>query len=92
MKNFFHTRDGQGNVVVSTESLKRKFNNLYFEQPLNPSQIFSNSFVLTMASERFKALKTLRECELGAGKHEYTALKRASLEVQLLMHRPWTPY
>jgi hypothetical protein len=94
MKNLFHTRDGQGNVVVSAESLKGKFNNLYFEQPLNPSQIFSNSFILTMASERFKHSKTLRLCELWCRKERKT-------RIQLLMclarsptidASSWTPY
>jgi len=64
MRNFVQTRDGQGNVVVQTESLKRQFQNLYYESPVNPTQVFSNSFILQMAAERMKRSSSKRECEL----------------------------
>ena len=64
MRNFVQTRDGQGNVVVRTESLKRQFQNLYYESPVNPTQVFSNSFILQMAAKRMKWSSSKRECEL----------------------------
>ncbi len=64
MKDYVQTRDGLGNVVVRTDSLKRQFRNLYYKMPLNPTQELSNSFVLQMAAERLKFSKSLRECEL----------------------------
>lgn len=63
-KNFFQTRDGQGNVVVSIEALKKKFKNLWYEKPINPTQMFSNSFILQMAEQRMQFEKTHRGCEL----------------------------
>lgn len=63
-KNFFQTRDGQGNVVVSIEALKKKFKNLWYENPINPTQVFSNSFMLQMAEQRMQFEKTHRGCEL----------------------------
>ena len=54
MKDFVQTRDGQGHVVVRTESLKRQFENLYYESPVTRTQVFSNSFILQMAGERMK--------------------------------------
>ena len=50
MKNFVRTRDGMGNVIVKTDSLKSQFKNLYYESPVNPTQVFSNSFILHMAA------------------------------------------
>lgn len=63
MKNFVETRDGMGNVVVSTGSLRSKFSNLWYESPVCPRQTISNSFILQIASERFKYSKNLRDCE-----------------------------
>lgn len=76
MKDYVHTRDGLGNVVVRTDALKRQFRNLYYEMPLNPTQEFSNSFVLQMAAERLKFSKSLRECELWCRKER---LKRINI-------------
>ena len=64
MKNFVETRDGMGNVVVSAASLKSKFSNLWYESPVCPRQTISNSFILQMASERFKYSKSSCDCEL----------------------------
>ena len=64
MKDFVQTRDGQGHVVVRTESLKRQFKNLYYESPVPPTQVFSNSFILQMTGERMKYSSSLRDCEL----------------------------
>ena len=64
MKNFVQTRDGMGNVVVKTDSLKSQSKNLYYESRMNPTQVLSNSFILQMAAERMKFSKSLRECEL----------------------------
>ena len=64
MKDFLQTRDGQGHVVVQAQTLERKFKNLYYESPVNPTQVFSNSFILQMAGERMKFSKSLRDCEL----------------------------
>ena len=63
-KNMIETRDGQGNIVVSNSSLKRKFKNLWYENPVNPTQVFSNSFILQMAEQRLQFEKSLRDCEL----------------------------
>ena len=64
MKDFVQTRDGQGNVVVRTESLKRQFKNLYYKSLVTPTQVFSNSFILQLAGERMKYSSSLRDCEL----------------------------
>ena len=63
-KNFFETRDGQGNIVVSTEPLKRKFEDLWYENPCTPAQEFSNSIILQMAEQRMQHEKRKRDCEL----------------------------
>ena len=41
-----------GNVAVKTDALRRKFKNLWNENPQNPTQSISNSFILQLASER----------------------------------------
>lgn len=64
IKDFVQTRDGQGHVVVRTESLKRKFKNLYYKSPVTPTQVFSNSFTLQMAGKRMKYSSSLHDCEL----------------------------
>lgn len=92
MKGFFQTRDGLGNVLVSTNSLKRQFKNLYYEKPLNPAEMFSNSFVLTMAAERLKYSNTMRECELWCRKER---AKRNDLLIAFAKSPvidQWTPY
>ena len=76
MKNFVRTRDAMGNVTVKTGSLKSQFKNLYYESPVNATQLFSNSFILHMAAERMKFSKSLRECELWCRKERS---KRISL-------------
>lgn len=74
LSNFFGTRDGQGNIVVSIESLKRKYKALWYENPVNPTQIFSNSFILQMAEQRMQFEKTLRSCELWCRKQRSTRI------------------
>lgn len=64
IKDFVQTHDGQGHVVVRTESLKRKFKNLYYKSPVTPTQVFLNSFTLQMAGERMKYSSSLHDCEL----------------------------
>ena len=64
MKDFTQSRDGQGHVVVRTESLKRHVKNLYYESPVTSTQVFSNSFILQMAGETLKYSSSLRDCEL----------------------------
>ena len=81
MKDFVQTCDGQGHVVVRTESLKRQFKNLYYESPVTPTQVFSNSFFLQMAGERMKYSSSLRDCELWCRKERS---KRTN--------DGWTPY
>jgi hypothetical protein len=44
-RNFVQTRDGMGNVVIKTDTLKRQFKNLWYEHPKNPTHYFSNSFI-----------------------------------------------
>ena len=75
MRNFVETRDGTGHIVVNTESLKRKFRNLYYQSPVTPNQIFSNSFILKMAAERLQFSKSFRECENWCRKERGTRIK-----------------
>ncbi|CAB4033719.1 Hypothetical predicted protein [Paramuricea clavata] len=74
LSNFFRTRNGQGNIVVSVESLKRKYKALWFENPVNPTQVFSNSFILQMAEQRMQFEKTLRSSELWCRKQKSTRI------------------
>ena len=92
MKNFVRTRDGMGNVIVKTDSLKSQFKNLYYESPVNPTQVFSNSLTLHMAAERMKFSKSLRDCELWCRKER-------SKRINLLLGTSksptidnWSPY
>lgn len=92
MKDFVQTRDGQGHVVVRTESLKRQFKNLYYESPVTPTQVFSNSFILQMAGERMKYSSSLRDCELWCRKERS---KRTNLLLGTAKSPTidnWTPY
>ena len=92
MKDFVQTRDGQGHVVVRTESLKRQFKNLYCESPVTPTQVFSNSFILQMAGERMKYSSSLRDCELWCRKERS---KRTNLLLGTAKSPTidsWTPY
>ncbi|CAB4032783.1 Hypothetical predicted protein [Paramuricea clavata] len=75
MRNFVETRDGTGHIVVNTESLKRKFRNLYYQSPVTPNQIFSNSFILKMAAERLQFSKSFRECENWCRKERWIRIK-----------------
>ena len=59
-------------IGVSIESLKRKYKALWYENPVNPTQIFSNSFILQMAAQRMQFEKTLRSCELWCRKQRST--------------------
>ena len=63
-KTFFQTRDGHGNIVVPVNMLKNKFKSLWYGNPLNPFQQFSNTFILEMAEYRLQFEANLRSCEL----------------------------
>ena len=63
MRNFVQTRDGMGNIIVSTKSLQRQFPNLWYESPVSPKQTISNTFILKMAAERLKFSKSQKDCE-----------------------------
>ncbi len=91
-KNYFQTRDGQGNIVVSARSLQNKFKNLWYQNPLNPFQNFSNSFILQMAEYRMQFSKSIRECELWCRKmrQQRVTLMIAAAEPNVI--RNWTPY
>ena len=92
MKDFVQTRDGQGHVVVQTQSLKRQYKNLYYESPVTPAQVFSNSFILQMAGERMKFSSSLRDCELWCRKERS---KRTNLLLGTAKSPTidsWTPY
>ena len=79
-------------VVVQTQSLKRQFKNLYYESPVTPTQVFSNSFILQMAGERMKFSSSLRDCELWCRKERS---KRTNLLLGTEKSPTidsWTPY
>ena len=92
-KNFFETRDGQGNIVVSTEPLKRKFKDLWYENPCTPAQEFSNSIILQMAEQRMQHEKRKRDCELWCRKQRAKRIYflLATTE-QPLVFSTWTHY
>ena len=63
MNSFCQTREGMGNVIVSTKTLQRKFTNLWYESLVCPRQTISNSFILAMAAERLKFSKSMKDRE-----------------------------
>jgi hypothetical protein len=91
-RNIVQTRDGQGNIVVSTNSLKKKFKNLWYENPVNPNQTFSNSFILGMAEQRMQFEKSLRDCELWCRKQRSMRIQflLASARNNVVLH--WNSY
>lgn len=91
-RDSFHTRDGKGHIVVSVEQLKRKFKNLWYELPLNPSQVFSNSVILKMAQERMQHEKSLRACEMWcrAQRKKRTVVMLAAAQKPVISK--WTHY
>lgn len=93
MKNSVHTRDGMGNVVVNSQSLKRQFSNLWYESPACPRQALSNSFILQMASECFRFSKSLRDCESWCRKErsQRVALLFGNVKGATLDNN-WTPH
>ena len=64
-KTFSQTRDGHGNIVVPVNMLKNKFKSLWYGNPLNPFQQFSDTFILEMAeyTYRLQFEANLRSCE-----------------------------
>lgn len=91
-KDFFHTRDGQGNIVVSSKALKVKYQNLWYDNPLNPFQTFSNRFILQMAEYRMQFSKSLRECELWCRRMRQQRISLMIASVQKCALSKWTPY
>ena len=81
-----------GNVVVRTDSLKKQFKNLWHENPQNPSQIFSNSFILHMAAERMKFSKSLRDCELWCRKERGKRVPILMATSKSPVIDTWSPY
>ena len=92
MKDFVQTRDGQGHVVVRTESLKSQFKNLYYESPVTPRQVFSKSFILQMAGERMKYSRSLRDCELWCRKERSKLINLLFGTAKSPTIDSWTPY
>ena len=92
MRNFVETRDGNGHTVVNTESLKRTFRNLYYQSPVTPNQIFSNSFILKMATERLTYSKSLRDCENWCRKERWTRIKLLMGVTKPPTMNSWTPH
>ena len=92
MKDFVQTRYVQGHLVVRTESLKRQFKNVYYESPVTPTQVFSNSFILQMADERMKYSSSLRDCELWCRKERSKRTNLLLGKAKSPMIDSWTPY
>ena len=92
MKDFVETRDGQGHVVVRTESLKCQFKNLYYKSPVTPTQVFSNSFTLQMEGERMKYSSSLHDCELWCRKERSKRTNLLLGTAKSPMIDSWTPY
>lgn len=86
-KNFFQTRDGQGNIVIPSNTLKTKFKNLWYNNPLNPFQQFSNAFILAMAEYRLQFEANLRSCELWCRKMcvERMCTTKCSIKMEYLL-------
>lgn len=91
-KNYFQTRDGQGNIVVSARSLQNMFKNLWYQNPLNPFQNFSNSFILQMAEYCMYFCKSVRECELWCRKMRQQPVTLMIAAAQPSVVRNWTSY
>ena len=51
-QGFVATRDGGKSSVVSSQTLQKKWQNLWYNTPLNPFQEASNSFILRMCESR----------------------------------------
>ena len=92
MKDFVETRDGQGHVIVRTESLKCQFKNLYYKSPVTPTQVFSNSFTLQMEGERMKYSSSLHDCELWCRKERSKRTNLLLGTAKSPMIDSWTPY
>lgn len=64
IKTFFQRRDGHGNIVVPVNMLKNKFKSLWYGNPLNHFQQFSNTFIQETAEYRLQFETNLRSCKL----------------------------
>lgn len=89
-QGFLGTRDGGTSVVVSTSSLAKKWKNLYYKNPLNPFQNFSNGFMLKMCESQQYKFKTTRQCEKWAREERD---KRITLLLAMEKNtKGWSPY
>ena len=89
-QGFVGTRDGEKSVVVPTQTLAKKWKNLYYNNPLNPFQKISNNFVLTMCEPHQHNFKSLRECEQWARQE-----RDVRITILLALEKNtkgWTPY
>lgn len=62
-QGYFGTRDGGKSVIVNSAMLQKKWTSLWYENPLNPFQEASNSFILKMCESKQHKFKSSRECE-----------------------------
>ena len=67
-QGFFGTRDGGRSVIVPSKMLEKKWRALWYENPLNPWQKASNSFVLRMCESKQHKFRGQRDCETWARK------------------------
>lgn len=77
---------------MSAKSLWLKFKNLWYENPLNPVQTFSNSFILQMAEYYMQFSKNLRDCELWYRKMRQHRISLMVASSQPLVISKWSPY
>lgn len=89
-QGFIATRDGGKSVVVSSQTLQKKWHNLWYNTPLNPFQEASNSFILKMCESRQYRFPNQRSCELWARKERES---RISLLLAVKKNtNAWTQY
>ena len=89
-QGFVATRDGGKSIVVSSHTLPKKWQYLWYNTPLNPFQEASNSFILKMCESRQHIFANQRSCELWARKERE---KRISLVLAVEKNtKAWTQY
>lgn len=91
-KTCFQTRDGQGNIVVPVNMLKDKFKNLWYENPLNPFQQLSNTFIQEMAEYRLQFEANLQSCELWCRKMGMERIELLMACAQPSVISKWSTY
>ena len=67
-QGFVATRDGGKSIFVSSQTLKKKWQKLWYNTPLNLFQEASNSFILRMCESPQHMFPNQRSCELWARK------------------------